>query len=68
MGDTSVSIGVRVLTKNKGGDVVKVRRDETLCEALRELERVLALGETKTLRNVQRVGVEDSMRVHWTET
>ena len=55
MGNTCVLIGVRVLTENEGGDTVEVGRDETLCEALCELERVLALGNTKALGNVRRV-------------
>ena len=68
MGDTGVGIGVRVLAENEGGDGVKVRRDKALCEALRELERALALGDAEALGDVRRVGTEDSMGVHRTET
>lgn len=68
VGDAGVLIGVRVLTENEGGNAVEVGRDETICEALREVEGVLALGDTKALGNVRRVGTEDSVRVNWTET
>ena len=68
VGDAGVLIGVRILTENEGGNAVEVGRDETLREVLREVEGVLALGNTKALGNVRRVGTEDSMRVNWTET
>ena len=68
MGDTGVLIRVRVLTENKGGGVLKVGRDETLREALGELERILVLRNAKALGDVRRVGMEDGVRVNWTET
>jgi len=39
VGDTSVPAGVRVLTENEGGSAVEVR-DEALCKALCESERM----------------------------
>ena len=68
MGHSSALIGVRVFTENEGGSAVKVGWDEALGKALGELERVLALGNTKALGNVRRVGTEDGMRVNWAET
>ena len=67
MGDPGVPIGVRVLAENEGGGTVKMRRDKTVCEALCELERVLASEGSETLGDAGRVRAEYSMRVNWTE-
>ena len=68
MGDPGVLIGVRILAENEGGGIVEVRRDEAVCEALREPERVLTLETSETLGDGGRVRTEDSVGVDWTET
>ena len=67
MGDTSVLIGVRVLTENEGRNVFKVKRDEAVRKTLGELEGVLALGNPETLGDFRRIGTEDGVRVNRTE-
>ena len=67
MGNTGILIRVRVLTENEDGGVVKVGRDETLREALRKLERIVALRNAEALGNFRRVGTEDCVRVNWAE-